>query len=175
MQVWSQYWKHIHLLLQNLTPAVHYWQPEWEAKFRQGGVGGRESRESKSGTPHLILCHKTGSCFCSLSLPQRVFECSPYQCSPNLEIHVDILFSSTRYGDEFCQFHLKLLNQILLSTTHDVHQNYCATIMRSWIVIVIALWCHGGQNLSKALMEIIAAAGIGCEKLEQVCSLFWSQ
>ena len=33
--------EHIHGLLQNLTPAVHYWQPEWEAKFRQGGEIGR--------------------------------------------------------------------------------------------------------------------------------------
>ena len=31
-----------------------------------------------------------------------------------------------------------------------------------------------GWNLSKALKEIIAAAGIGCEKLEQVGNLFWS-
>jgi hypothetical protein len=31
-----------------------------------------------------------------------------------------------------------------------------------------------GWNLSNALKEIIAAAGIGCEKLEQVGSLFWS-
>ena len=31
-----------------------------------------------------------------------------------------------------------------------------------------------GWNLSKASMEIIADAGIDCEKLEQVGSLFWS-
>ena len=31
-----------------------------------------------------------------------------------------------------------------------------------------------GRNLSKALKEIIAAAGVGCVKLEQVGSLFWS-
>ena len=31
-----------------------------------------------------------------------------------------------------------------------------------------------GWNLSKALKEIIAAAGVCCEKLEQVSSLFWS-
>ncbi len=31
-----------------------------------------------------------------------------------------------------------------------------------------------GWNRSKALKEIIAAAGVGCEKLEQVGSIFWS-
>ena len=31
-----------------------------------------------------------------------------------------------------------------------------------------------GWNRSNALNEIIAAAGVGCEKLEQVGSLFWS-
>jgi len=31
-----------------------------------------------------------------------------------------------------------------------------------------------GWNLSNSLKEIIAAAGIGCEKLEQLGSLFWS-
>jgi hypothetical protein len=29
------------------------------------------------------------------------------------------------------------------------------------------------ELIKKALKEIIAAAGVGCEKLEQVCSLFW--
>ena len=31
-----------------------------------------------------------------------------------------------------------------------------------------------GWNRLKASNEIIAAAGIGCEKLEQVGSIFWS-
>ncbi len=31
-----------------------------------------------------------------------------------------------------------------------------------------------GWNRSNALKKIIAAAGIGCEKLEQFGSLFWS-
>ena len=30
-----------------------------------------------------------------------------------------------------------------------------------------------GWNWSKALKEIIAVVGVGCEKLEQVGSLFW--
>ena len=88
---------------------------------------------------------------------------------------MDILFSSTRYGNEFCQPHLQLLNQLLFSMTHGVNENYCATNMRSWVVIYI-LHCGAmvGWNRSKASEEIIAAAGIGCEKLEQVGSLFWS-
>ena len=31
-----------------------------------------------------------------------------------------------------------------------------------------------GRNCSKALKEIIAAAGVGCVKLEHVVSLLWS-
>ena len=59
------------------------------------------------------------------------------------------LFSSIRHGNEFFQIHLQLLNQFLFSAKHGVNENHCATIMRSWVVIGIALWCHGWVELIK--------------------------
>ena len=34
---------------------------------------------------------------------------------------------------------------------HGVDENYCAIIMRSWVVIAIALWCHGWEELIKGI------------------------
>ena len=34
---------------------------------------------------------------------------------------------------------------------HGVNENYCETIMRSWVVIDIALWCLGWVELIKCI------------------------
>ena len=39
VQVRSQYQTQVHVLLRNLTLRRHYWQPGWEARCWQGGVG----------------------------------------------------------------------------------------------------------------------------------------
>ena len=57
---------------------------------------------------------------------------------------------------------------------HGVDENYCAIKMRSWVVIAIALWCHGWEELIKGIKGDHCCAGVGCVKLEQVGSLFWS-
>jgi hypothetical protein len=56
---------------------------------------------------------------------------------------MDILFSSAS--------HLQLLNQFCFSATHGLNENHCATIMRSWVVIAIALWCHDWVELIKGI------------------------
>ena len=73
------------------------------------------------------------------------------QCSVSLRIHMDILFSSTRYGNEFLPAPSLTPQSIFFSTKHGVNENYCATIMRSWVVIAIALWCHGWVELIKGI------------------------
>ena len=44
--------------------------------------------------------------------------------------------------------------------------------MGSYCYCIVVPWLGGIDQMS--LKEIIAAPGIGCEKLEQVDSLFWS-
>ena len=58
--------------------------------------------------------------------------------------------------------------------THGVNENYCVTIMRSWLVIDIALWCHGWVELIKGIKGDHCCCRHSCEKLGQVGSLFWS-
>ena len=64
---------------------------------------------------------------------------------------MDILFLSTRYGNQFLPTPSLTPQSISFSTTHGVNENYCATIMRSWVVIAIALWCHGWVELIKGI------------------------
>jgi hypothetical protein len=66
---------------------------------------------------------------------------------------MDILFSSTRYGNYFLPTPSITPQSISFSTTHGAKENYCATIMRSWvgIVIAIAMWCHGWVELIKGI------------------------
>ena len=64
---------------------------------------------------------------------------------------MDILFLSTRYGNQFLPTSSLTPQSISMSTTHGVNENYCATIMRSWVVIAIALWYHGWVELIKGI------------------------
>ena len=56
----------------------------------------------------------------------------------------------------------------------DVNENYCVAIMQSSVVIVIESWCCGPAALIKGIkIQSLLAEGVGCEKGNQVISLFW--
>ena len=94
-----------------------------------------ESREISKGIPR----EKRGLTIWT----ERTILILKYGCNGRCNVSAVVQYTS------HCQLHFQLLNKFLFSATHGVNENHCATIIRSWVVIAIALWCHGWVELTK--------------------------
>jgi hypothetical protein len=78
------------------------------------------------------------------------------QCAVIIEIRENIMFTPTRFPNEFCQFHLQLFNRFLLIHHGDRKRQY-KTMMKN-----VAYWSFGINKNHQN--KIIAAEGVSCEE-----------